>query len=378
MQIGETGVVNRGELGGRRAVFSFPSLTVVNNETLLAVSRVGPVKDYGLGPTKDCDDQTTELRWSADLGRTWSEPVSPFSSIVDGVRGTPQVCYITDLGGGNLIAATMWVNREAYPGKQLFNPETTGLLPALILVADSCDSGRTWSPQRVVSTPAEVGPPSLTNPIMHFADGTLVLSIETNKNYEDKSPWHLRVVYLYSKDHGKTWSAPVTVAEDPSHKVFYWDQRAGVAPDGALLTFSWTYEGQTNSYLNVHRNISRDQGKSWLGFEDLGFTDQPSHPAILPDGKVVVAWVDRFKTASIRARLSAQIDSPFPKDSEVVLYEHKGKESTGDDTAELVTQIIHWSYGLPFAEALPNGEVMVIYYAGTDTCMDCRWARLKV
>ena len=61
-----------------------------------------------------------------------------------------------------------------------------------------------------------------------------------------------------------------------------------------------------------------------------------------------------------------------------MLYEHKRKEAIGDDTAKLVRQIVHWSYGLPYAEALPNGEVMVIYYAGTDTCMDCCWARLKV
>ncbi len=378
MKIVETGVINRGELGGQRAVSSFPSVTVVDDQTLLATYRVGSTKDYGAGPTKDSEDQSTELRWSTDLGRTWSSPVSPFSQLVDGVRGTPQVCYVSNLGGGRLIAASMWVNREAYPGKRLFNPRTEGCLPALILVADSHDSGRTWSPQRVVPTPPEIGPPSLTNPIMRFADGTLVLSIETNKSYHDMSPWHLRVVYLYSKDDGKTWSAPVTVAEDPSHKIFYWDQRAGVAPDDALVTFSWTYQRQTNSYLNVYRNISRDHGKSWLGFEDLGFTDQPSRPAILPDGKAVLAWVDRFKTSSIRARLCGRIDAPFSKDTEVVLYEHKGSETTGDDTAELVRQIVHWSYGLPYAEALPNGEVLIVYYAGTNTCMDCRWARLKV
>lgn len=374
MQITETGVINRGVLGGRRAISAFPSLTVVNRATLLAVYRVGSAKDYGLGPTKDSDDQMTELRWSGDLGRTWSEPVSPFSNLVNGVRGTPQVCYLTDLGRGHLIAATLWINREAYPGKRLFNPETNGLLPSLILLADSHDSGRTWGPQRVVPTPLV----SLTDPIKRFPDGTLVLSLETNNSYDEPSPWHLRVIYLHSKDQGKTWSAPITVAEDPDHKVFYWDQRAAVAPDGAIVSFSWTYEGKSNSYLNVQRNISRDQGKTWLGFQDVGFTDQPSHPAILPDGKVVVAWVDRFKTASIRARLSARSDAPFPKESEVVFYEHKQGESTGDDATKLVRQMVQWSYGLPFAEALPNGEVMVAYYAGTDTVMDIHWARLRL
>lgn len=41
--------------------------------------------------------------------------------------------------------------------------------------------------------------------------------------------------------------------------------------------------------LFVHRNISRNNGRSWIGFEALDFADQPLHPAILPDGKLVVA-----------------------------------------------------------------------------------------
>jgi hypothetical protein len=99
---------------------------------------------------------------------------------------------------------------------------------------------------------------------------------------------------------------------------------------------------------------------------------------MLPDGRVVVAWVDRFNTSSIRARLAARIDAPFLKDSEVVIYEHKKAETVAGDTSENLVQMGQWSYGLPYAEALPNGDVLVAYYAGTDACMDCRWARLKV
>jgi hypothetical protein len=37
-----------------------------------------------------------------------------------------------------------------------------------------------------------------------------------------------------------------------------------------------------------------------------------------------------------------------------------------------------WSFGLPFAEVLPGGEVLVLYYAGEPTALDVRWARLAV
>ena len=57
-----------------------------------------------------------------------------------------------------------------------------------ILLADSPDGGETWSPWRVVPMPADVGPPSLTNALIRFPSGRLVLSVETNKEYLDDSP----------------------------------------------------------------------------------------------------------------------------------------------------------------------------------------------
>src|ERR1051326_1732312 len=331
MKIVETGILNAGETGGRRAVSTFPSFAVVGEDTLLTTYRVGS--------TKDCDDENVELRRSTDNGRTWGDPTPFPATTVGGMRGGLKLCYLTLLRPGHLIAAAMWVNHEMYPGKPLFNTQTEGCLPMSILLADSHDSGRTWSPWRVVPMPEEIGPPSLTNPILRLADGTLAMSIETNKPYEDKSPWFQRVVYLYSKDGGKTWSAPVTTAQDPSRRIFYWDQRAGVAPNGTLVTFSWTYDRQANSYLNIHRNSSRDNGRSCTGFQDLRFADQGSHPAILPDGRIVIAWVDRFQTASIRARLATGIDAPFLAETEVVLYEHKKDAQSGDSTGELLEQM---------------------------------------
>jgi hypothetical protein len=36
-----------------------------------------------------------------------------------------------------------------------------------------------------------------------------------------------------------------------------------------------------------------------------------------------------------------------------------------------------WTFGLPYAEALPDGDVLVVYYAGNDQTLDIRWARLR-
>src|SRR3989304_4277883 len=87
MRIVDRGILNLGEPGSRRAISTIPTLTPLPNGRLLATYRVGT--------TKDSDDQTIELRRSDDGGRTWSEPVAPFETTVDGTRGSLKVVYVT-------------------------------------------------------------------------------------------------------------------------------------------------------------------------------------------------------------------------------------------------------------------------------------------
>ena len=163
-----------------------------------------------------------------------------------------------------MLACLLWVDRDAYPGGLIFNPETEGCLPMKILLADSTDRGRTWTPLREVPMPADVGPPSLTSPDPASGQsGRLLLSVETNKEYLDASQWFQRVVYLYSSDEGRTWTPPVTVCADPTGRIRNWDQRVNVAPDGRLVSFTWTYDSETVTYQDIHRRISTDEGLTW-------------------------------------------------------------------------------------------------------------------
>jgi hypothetical protein len=373
MQIVETGVLSRAEPGTARAALTFPCVLALEDGALLATLRAGS--------TKDAADEVIELYRSDDAGRTWCELRRlAFDDLIDGARGTLKVCYLTELAPEHLIAAAMWVDRSTYPGQPLFNPATEGCLPMLIVLADSYDAGANWTPWRVVPLPGEIGPASLTSPMLKLADGTLALSVETNKHYHDDIQWFQRVVLLHSSDGGRSWGAPITAGQDPTGRIFNWDQRLGVAPDGTLGTFVWTYDSATHRYLNIQRRISADGGRTWSQAEDLGFADQAGRPAVLPDGRVVLPWVDRFGTRSIRARLAPAIGAAFDPASEVVLYalDSNTDSASNDDTGALLAEMSLWTFGLPYAEALPDGDVLVVYYAGSAATMDIRWARLRV
>jgi hypothetical protein len=372
LKIVANGIVNPSGPASSRLFSSFPSVTVLPDGRLLATYRVGS--------TKDSEDETVELRCSDDLGAHWSAPQSPFSTTVLGRRGSLKVIYPTLLSNGRLLGASLWVDRAAHPGRPLFNEATQGCLPMRIVLAESADLGRSWSAWRVVDTPEDIGPPSLTNPILDFPSGRLALSIESNKHYHDCSPWLQKVVYLYSSDLGQSWGSPTLICGDDTGRLMHWDQRAAVVPDGLLVTFTWTYDTRAGIYRNIERRLSRNEGRSWSTPEDLGFPDQPSHPAVFPDGRVVLAWVDRYKTQSIRARLSASPQAPFEQASEVVLHDASRRRMAGtfSGVGQAIEEMFVWNYGLPFAEALPNGEAIVLYYGrqgdGTAIC----WARLAL
>jgi hypothetical protein len=372
--VGE-GVLHAAVPGGSRAAAGFASVAVLPGGELLST--------YSVGSGKDTDDITLEQRRSADGGRSWSEPARLFDSTVDGIRGSLEIGYVTVLPD-RLVCAVMWVDREAFPGAALFNPQTEGCLPMSVLITESFDAGRSWSPLRLVPTGAGVGPASLTCPVLALADGRLAVSIESNKSYLDASPWYQRVVYLWSSDLGQTWSEPVIVCADPTGRIANWDQRAAIVADGRLVSFSWTYDFISAAFRDIGRRMSADGGRTWSAPEDLGFADQPSVPAILPDGRLVLAWVDRFGTSSVRARCAVSAEAPFLQSTEAIVYEHRQaapRAATPDDSTaagELLADMYVWTYGAPYALALPDGDVLVTYYQGDPGAIGIAWARLTL
>lgn len=372
MQIVETGLISRAQAGTAQACITFGTVTVLGDGTLLGTGRAGD--------DKDSDVEQIELYRSRDNGHTWDKPVTPFpEAIIDGRIGTLKLCYLTELAPGHILAVAMWVDRASHPGKLLFNAETEGCLPMAILLAESCDQGHTWTPWRKIPMPPDIGPPSLTNPVLKLADGSLAMIIETNKQYDDASRWLQKAVFLRSEDGGQSWSKPWSVAEDPKGRIFNWDLRCGAGADGRIATFAWTYDTTTEKYLNVHRRISEDFGRSWSEPVDLGFADQAGPPAMLPDGRVVLTWVDRFGDQCIRARVAPAIDARFDPASEVIIHTHANAKNTkSKNTGDLLVGMEMWGFGLPFAAPLPGGDVLVTYYAGDSRAMNLHFARLAL
>jgi hypothetical protein len=287
---------------------------------------------------------------------------------VEGKAGGFRSAHLTALGGRRVLASLIWVD-QSDPNLPFFNETTEGLLDTRIFFALSEDEGVTWSkPTLMDTTPFNI-PTPLTGPTLLLPSGEWVCQFELNKPYYDPAPWRHCSVLMFSKDEGRSWPEHVLVTDDPELRTFYWDQRPCVLADGRILDLFWTFDRKPAVYLNIHGRESRDNGRTWSAIWDCGIPGQAAPPVALPDGRIALAYMDRTGAPILKIRISSDHGRTWPAETELVLSETRlasqswDKKSMQDAWAEMGK----FSIGLPSTARTEQGEILVVYYAGTHT-----------
>jgi hypothetical protein len=208
----------------------------------------------------------------------------------------------------------------------------------------------------------------------------LACQFELNKSYWDSSVWRHSSVLLFSKDGGRSWPEHAITSNDPTNRIFYWDQRPAVLSDGRLLDVFWTYDNHQATYLNIHGRVSLDHGRTWSPFWDTQVPGQPAPPVELPDGRLGLVYVDRTSAPAIKMRTSNDGGRSWPEFSERLLYaaptqsQTITKQGMNDAWAEMAK----FSVGLPATAVTASGDVIVVYYAGPETDeTSIHWVRVR-
>ncbi len=375
------GMIFRGTPGSPTASACLGSICLLDEGHLLASWRVGS--------TKESADGRILISRSNDQGSTWSDPIEPFYAPTsgsqarftwEGVPGELHFAPLTHLGKGHVMTAMMWFDRSD-PELPMFNPDTEGLLPVRTLLAESSDGGQTWSaPWMFDATPYD-GFDAVTAPMFEVPPGEgrpaqLVCQFETNKPYNDTQPWMHRAMLKFSGDGGRTWAQPTTVAHDPSLKIRYWDQRHAQSSDGLLVAGLWAYDAVNHNEMNFHMTWSQDGGQTWSPPCDSGLDLQQPYPVFLPDGRLVVIVIDRYRTRSIRALVSHDNGHTFDEPQLVVHEQPRDVRDKGEHNHEIADQQL-WTFGRVEAVADTQGDVWMIYYAGDEKATHVHWAQLR-
>ena len=130
-----------------------------------------------------------------------------------------------------------------------------------IVLTDSSDLGRTWSPKRALTQPTRETPAFWNCPrIAHLQDGRLESVVDKLfAQNRCESPEQCHNYLFFSDDEGKSWSEPV---ETPAR---------GIVPDKLLelddgrWILSCHYSDRAFGYLVQRLWYTDDQGRSWNG-----------------------------------------------------------------------------------------------------------------
>ncbi len=349
--------IYRGQPNTDRANCCFPAIARLANGTLLATWRVGT--------HKDSDDGTLMLARSHDGGLTWSDanrfPLGPYANKSGEVHYGP----ITSLSRRHILAALMWVDRSI-PNLPLFNPQTEGLLPITTVVCESRDGGESWHSHRELDPAPYYSPMPITGPVLDLHDGRIACQFEVNKTYDDPGPWRHAAAWKISADEGHTWPESVEIANDPTGRLMYWDARYCIARAELCVATFWTYDRVDQQDANIHLSISTDGGRSWSVPKDTGVAGQICQPIILANGQLMLVYVDRFSSQSIRAAISDDQGDSFG--DEVVVYQHLSSslDSAGASlTADYLQAMNLWTFGRVEGIVSADDLVSLVYYAGT-------------
>ncbi len=369
MQIVSKGVLFSGD--GNSSSNTFPSIVNLPSGRWLAGWRSAPSKQGMTG-------QRCLLSYSDDDGKSWSAPYSPFvPPQVDGKRGLFRTVHLTCLGDSKIIAVLSWVDYSE-PELPFFNEQTEGLLDTKIFISFSDDDVISWSTPTIVDTSPFNQPTPTTGAILLLPNGELACQFELNKPYYSSDPWQHYPVLIFSKDTGKTWGEFAIPARDITNRIFYWDQRPAVIGNDKMLNVFWTYDTQRKEYLNIHSTESFDNGRTWTKPADIGFAGQPASPIRLPDGRIALIYIDRSDIPTIKMRLSGDDGCSWGKE-EFVIYRYNVSQTYGGGQAmnETWNEMYKFSAGLPAGMLLPDGDIMVVFYAGEYADKtDIHWARI--
>jgi sialidase-1 len=149
---------------------------------------------------------------------------------------------------------------------------------------------------------------------------------------------------LISGDGGSTWEYSCPVAR--SETVSFNEASLVETPSGELVAFLRT--ANFDDHTTVAR--SRDGGRSFEPFQDLGFQGHPHHLAQMEDGRWLMVYGYRHPPYGIRARLLDPECKQIAQSEEITLRSDGGT----------------WDLGYPWATALGKDRALVVYYFNQD------------
>lgn len=374
-RIADRGLIfDAGQAGADRAISYTVSLHTLRSGTILA--------GWQNGPGKHTPTNTIRISRSVDGGVTWQVLPHQFSTTWNGIPGSLLCAPMAETEPGRILLMTTWFDRSD-PLRPLFDPETSGLLRSRQLFCFSDDEGDSWSEWQEMPT-GELTGCAVSGPIARWPDGTIAVSFESFREFDDPRPLQPAAWLCLSHDQGRSFSRPQLMAQDPAHQIYYWDQRIWPATDPqSVIAMYWTHDCAAKHDLNVHwiqKSLHQNPPQNECPV-DTGLQGQIAAPFVDEHGRLFALIVDRRCPGTISLYQSVDQGRTWPKESRLVIHKHDERAAVTQgydniDFAKYWEDMGKWSFGHPAVCPVPAGWLLA-WYAGTPERMSVHWARLE-
>jgi hypothetical protein len=217
--------------------------------------------------------------------------------------------------------------------------------------------------------------------VYRLPDGTLAQPYEHWKEYDDPAPGRPGAWFRLSRDNGTTWPEFIPVARHPENLLYYWDQRLTRHPvTGGWVAMFWTHEPDAGLDSEVHITWGTPDARSWTTPVPTGLPGQHCQPIALGGDRLLAVYAQRGYPPGIAASISEDFGRSWDRAQDIMIYDSvAGTESgaTGSRSQrDKWNDMIAWRFGHPRGLLLPDGQALVVYYAGDDHIKSACWAKV--
>jgi murein DD-endopeptidase MepM/ murein hydrolase activator NlpD len=271
-----------------------------------------------------------DMVFSADEGRTWSQPTVVVDSPLD--DRNPALGQAAD---GTLVVS-FW-RTATYDDKGRYDPNLDK--ERSTWVTRSADGGQTWSPPTAIDC-ADIGLGSPFGRMLTLPDGSMQMALygEAIRPAGEKLKRQDHSYLYRSTDNGQTWTRYAELGA--GHGQF--NETALVQLSGGkLLAAMRSRAGE------VWLTTSNDSGQNWSALERLSPASvHPADLSVLPDGRVLLVMGDRRKPFGVLA----------------IVGDRDGRFDW-NNRFSLMNDAVSADCGYPSSVVLHDGRLLTTYYA---------------
>lgn len=191
---------------------------------------------------------------------------------------------------------------------------------------------------------------------------------------------------MFSQDEGRAFGAPTIPAEDRDGRLSLCDARTTILPDGRIVMLLWTFRQDDEETVEVHQTWSSDHGRTWTKPEGIGLVGQISAPLSQPSGRAIALSNVRVPPEGIDLWHTGP-DGRWNTEHRIRMWDAGAGRMLGERVVAAEAraagtgvwdELPRFSFGTPDMVNLPDGGILMTYYATVDAIVHVRACRFRV